>query len=228
MLAIIKKEIKSYFLSPVGYVFIGLFMLISSILFYVYIWLQGTLEYSYLFYYTSELLTFTTALLTMGMFAGERKNGTDVLLLTTSKSITGTVLGKFLAAFAVIVVTEILSLVYYVILCIFAGGITEVAQTATVLLGFLLLSLAYISFGGFISSLTESPIIAGIITIVLLLASWFIPNIAPVLIFLSPIDMFQSFPDGVISIVDTVCLLSHILLFTLLTITVLQRKKIRK
>lgn len=228
MWAIIKKEVKSYFLSPVGYVFIGAFLLMSSVFFYLYTWQYGSVQYSNLFYYTTELLTFTIALLTMGMFAGERKNGTETLLFTSSRSITSIVIGKFLAALVVIIVTEIISMLYYVILCCFAGGITDGVQTLTVLLGFLLVTMSYISFGGFISSLTENQIIAGIATIVLLLATWFIPNLSDIFYILSPINLFQKFPTGVISITDTVGLLSQTLLFTLLTITVLQRKKSMK
>ncbi len=92
MLAIIKKEVKSYFLSPVGYVFIGTFLMMSSIFFYLYSWQYQNVEYSRLFYYTSELLTFTMPLLTMGMFAAERKNGTETLLFTSSRSITSIVI----------------------------------------------------------------------------------------------------------------------------------------
>jgi len=225
MWAIIKKEVKTYFLSPVGYVFIGAFLLMSSVFFYLFSWQYGSVEYSNLFYYNVELLTFTIALLTMGMFAGERKNGTEVLLFTSSRSIPSIVLGKFLAALFVTLVTEIVSLVYYVILCIFAGGITDVVQTITVWLGFLLVTMSYISFGGFISSLTENQIIAGIVTIILLLATWFLPNLADIFYILSPISLFSKFPEGIISITDTIGLVSQIVLFTLLTITVLQRRK---
>ena len=94
MLAIIKKEVKTYFLSPVGYVFIGTFLILSSVFFYLYLWQYQSVEYSSLFYYTSELLTFTMPLLTMGMFAGERKNGTETLLFTSSRSITSIVIRK--------------------------------------------------------------------------------------------------------------------------------------
>ena len=228
MWAIIKKEVKTYFLSPLGYVFIGAFLLMSSIFFYLFTFKYGSVEYSSLFYSTAELLTFTIALLTMGMFAGERKNGTETLLFTSSRSITSIVIGKFLAALIVIAITELISMVYYVILCVFAGGLTDVTKTLTVLLGFLLLTLSYISFGGFISSLTENQIIAGIATIILLLATWFLPNLADIFYILSPIGLFEKFPTGIISITDTVGLLSQTLLFTLLTITVLQRKKSMK
>ena len=225
MWAIIKKEVKTYFLSPVGYVFIGAFLLMSSVFFYLFSWKYGSVEYSNLFYYNVELLTFTIALLTMGMFAGERKNGTEVLLLTSSRSISSIVIGKFLAALFVIIITEIISLVYYVILCFFAGGLTDVVQTVTVWIGFLLVTMSYISFGGFISSLTENQIIAGIVTIVLLLATWFLPNLADIFRILSPISLFEKFPEGIISITSTVGLISQVVLFTLLTIVVLQRRK---
>lgn len=223
MWAIIKKEVKTYFLSPIGYIFIGAFLLISSVFFYEYIYLS--LEYSNLFYYTAELLTFTVALLTMGMFAAERKNGTETLLLTSSRSITSIVLGKFLAALVVIVITEICSLMYYAILCSFAGEITNLGETIATLIGFLLLSMSYISFGMFISSLTENQIIASVITIVLLIISWFLPNLSEALYMLSPISLFQKFPEGIIAVEETITLVSQTVMFIALTVIVMQRRK---
>lgn len=114
---------------------------------------------------------------------------------------------------------------YYIILCSFAGEITNVVQTLSVLLGFILLTISYISFGGFMSSLTENQIIAGIATIVLLLSTWFLPNLSDVFKLLSPVELFEKFPEGVISITNTIALISQTLLFTLLTMVVLQRKK---
>ena len=225
MWARIKKEVKTYFLSPIGYVFIGAFLLMSSFFFYLYTFQYGSVEYSSLFYYTTELLTFTVALLTMGMFAGERKNGTETLLLTSSRSITGIVIGKFLAALVVILITEVFSLMYYAILCFFAGEITGVSTTITTLIGFILLSMSYISFGMFISSLTENQIIAGVATIVLLLVSWFIPNLSSSLFILSPINLFQKFPEGMIAVGETITLLLQTLMFIVLTIIIMQRRK---
>ncbi len=224
MFAIIKKEVKSYFLSPVGYIFIGSFLLLSSIFFYIFAVYQS-MEYSYLFYYTSELLTFTIAILTMGMFAGERKNGTETLLLTSPRSITSIVIGKFLAALIVILITEAFSLMYYVILCIFAGGITNIVGTLVVLLGFLLLAMSYISFGGFISSLTDNQIIAGVVTIICLLATWFLPDLYQGFSMISPISQFDMFVQGTIPIAGTVGMITQTIMFTLLTVVVLQRKK---
>ena len=225
MLAIIKKEVKTYFLSPIGYVFIGSFLLMSSYFFYQYIFYYRSVEYSYLFYYTSELLTFTIALLTMGMFSAERKNGTETLLLTSSRSITSIVMGKFLAALVVILITQIFSLMYYVIVCIFAKGITDLTITLTTLGGFILLTMVYIALGMFISSITENQIIAGVVTIILLLLSWFLPYLSPAFNIISPLYQFQKYPGGVIGISETITLLTQAILFILLTIIVLQRRK---
>lgn len=225
MWAIIKKEVKTYFLSPVGYVFIGAFLLMSSFFFYIYTYQYGSVEYSNLFYYTTELLTFTIALLTMGAFAAERKNGTETLLFTSSRSITSIVLGKFFAALVVIIITEIFSLMYYVILCYFAGGITGVSETISTLIGFILLTMSYISFGLFISSLTENQIIAGVATIVLLIVSWFLPNLSDSFYILSPISLFQKYPEGIIAASESITLVTQTIMFLLLTIVVLQRRK---
>lgn len=225
MWAIIKKEVKTYFLSPVGYVFIGAFLLMSSFFFYLYTYQYGSVEYSSLFYYTTELLTFTIALLTMGMFAGERKNGTEVLLLTSSRSITSIVIGKFLAAFVVIIITEIFSLMYYAILCFFAGEIASISNTMSTLIGFMLLTMSYISFGMFISSLTENQIIAGVITVILLLVSWFIPNLSEAFYIISPIALFQKYPEGIIAVEESITLITQTVMFILFTIIVMQRRK---
>lgn len=225
MWAIIKKEVKTYFLSPIGYVFIGAFLLMSSFFFFMYTYRIGSVEFSGLFYYTSELLTFTIALLTMGAFAAERKNGTETLLLTSSRSITSIVIGKLLAALIVIIITEVFSLMYYAILCIFAGGITGVSETITTLIGFILLTMSYISFGLFISSLTENQIIAGVATIVLLTVSWFLPNLSESLYILSPISLFQKFPEGIIGIKESIILIMQTIMFTLFTVIILQRRK---
>lgn len=225
MWAIIKKEVKTYFLSPIGYVFIGAFLLMSSFFFYIYVYQYGVVEYTSLFYYTTELLTFTIALLTMGAFAAERKNGTETLLFTSSRSITSIVLGKFIAAIIVIVIAEIFSLIYYAILCFFAGGITGVTESIATLIGFIFLTMSYIAFGLFVSSLTENQIIAGVATIVVLLASWFLPNLSESLYILSPINLFQKYPEGILAARESITLMTLTVMFLLLTVVVLQRRK---
>lgn len=223
MWAIFKKEVKAYFLSPIGYVFIGLFLAMCSLFFYLDVIAYGSLQFENMFYSAATVLTFIVPILTMRMFAEERKVGTEQLLYTSPRSITSIVMGKFLAAICVIVITEIFTLFYLAILYFF--GQPHLQTIFVTLLGFLMLSIAYISFGMFASSITENQIIAGVITIGFFILTWFLPNISNIFSPLSLINMFDKFPSGLIAIKEIVCYISFTLFFVLLTIIVLQRKK---
>ena len=106
MWAVVKKEFKSYFFSPVGYVFIGLFLIMFSIFFYTEVFNYQSINFEYIFYSGATILTFIVPILTMRTVAEERKSGTEQLLLTSPLSITKVVIGKFLAATAIVVITE--------------------------------------------------------------------------------------------------------------------------
>ena len=227
MLAILKKEFKSYLLSPIGYMFVGLFLLMFSIFFIVTIFQYSVVNFEYLFYNGATILTFVVPVLTMRMFSEERKNGTEQLLLTSPRSITSIVLGKFCAAALIMLITEAFTMVYFAILKYF--GDPSLAVALTTLGGFFLLSMAYISFGMFASSITENQIIACVVTIGVFIAMWFIPAIntswSTVLTQFSLINMFDKFPDGLVSISEIVTFVTFTILFILLTIIVLQRRK---
>lgn len=227
MWAVLKKEFKTYFLSPIGYVFIGLFFAMFSILFYITTIYQGATSFQYVFYNAVLYsIIFIIPLLTMRMFAEERKNGTEQLLLTSPQSITGITLGKFLAAVLVIVITELLTLIYLGIICYFKTP--DIATILTSMFGFLLLSMAYISFGMFISSLTENQIIAAIVTIAVFVLTWLAPNISYELVSISLIEKFYPFVTGVFPITETISLLSITAMFVILTIIVMKRRKLVK
>lgn len=223
MWAVFKKELKSYLLSPIGYVFIGLFLIMFSTFFFTTIFKSQVINFEYLFYNGATILTFITPILTMRMFSEERKNGTEQLVLTSPRSITSVVLGKFLAAAVVILITEAFTLMYYFILKYFGNPSLKVALST--LFGFFLLSLAYISFGMFASSLTENQIIASVLTIGTFIVMWFLPNFSTNLEMFSLIQIFDKFPQGIISISEIVTFVSFSVLFILLTIVVLQRRK---
>ncbi len=223
MFAIIKKELKSYLLSPVGYVFIGLFLLIFSIFFYVSIFQYRTINFENLFFNGATVLTFVTPVLTMRMFAEERKSGTEQLILTSPRSITSIVLGKFIAAGIIMLITEALTMMYFVILNYFGKPSLMVALST--LAGFFLLSLAYISFGMFASSITENQIVASVITIGAFLAMWFMPYVNDIFGLFSLISKFENFAYGIISVSEIITFISFTILFVLLTILTLQRRK---
>ena len=227
MWAVIKKEFKSYFLSPIGYIYIGIFLLLCSLFFYIDIFSYQSTIFSQMFGTTVVVLTFLVPVLTMRMFSEERKNGTEQLLLTSPRSVTSIVLGKFFAACFVVLISTFATLIYYGILCYF--GKPHFASSIVAIIGFSLLSMAYVSFGMFASSLTENQVISAIISVGFLLLLWFLPNMVSVLSNYSLMDAFySSFMQGTISIANLVLLLSFTIMFILFTIMVIQRRKLVK
>jgi ABC-2 type transport system permease protein len=223
MFAVIKKEFKSYFYSPVGYVFIGLFLIMFSIFFYVDVFKYQSTNFEYIFYSGATILTFLVPILTMRAIAEERKTGTEQLLLTSPLSITKVVLGKFIAATLIVAITEICTFLYFGILCYF--GTPHITTALVTLLGFLLLAMSYISFGILASSITENQIIAGVITIGFFILTWFLPQFSSIFTNFSLINMFSKFPTGQIDIADTVTFVTFTISCILLTIIVMQRRK---
>lgn len=224
MWAIFKKELKTYFLSPIGYIAIGIFMIMYSIFFYLTTITYGSVDMGNLYYATARYgLLLMIPLLTMRIFAEERKNGTEQLLLTSPRSVTAIVLGKFFAAVAVILITLILSIIYTVIISFF--GNVNIPILIVTMIGFLLVAMAAISIGMLASSITENQIISAIITIVVLVAPWFLVDISTIFSSIDLIDKFLRFPYGLISISDTVCLLSITIMCILITIILIKRRK---
>ena len=224
MWAVLKKEFKSYFLTPIGYVFIGLFLAIFSLIFYITTIYQGASTFQYVFGYVVMYgVVFLMPLLTMRMFAEERKNGTEQLLITSPRSMVEITLGKFFAGVLVTVIAELLTFVYFGILCVF-----NVPATLTAMFGFLLISMAYIAFGMFMSSLTENQIVAGVITIAAFILTWIAPTVTSGLESLSLMAKFSSFLSGVFSITQTIQMLLITTMFVILTMIVMKRRKLVK
>lgn len=224
MWAIIKKEFKSYFLSPIGYIYIGVFLLTCSIFFYLDIFVNLSIDFPYMFGSAVTILTFIVPLITMRMFSEERKNGTEQLLLTSPRSITQIVLGKFIAATLVVMVSVLLTLMYFGILCYF--GEPQLGKSLVSILGFALLAIAYVSFGMFASSLTENQVVSAVISIAVFILLWFLPGFSSVFIDFSLMEaFFESFYLGTISIKNLVLLVSFTAIFVVFTIMVLQRRK---
>ncbi len=225
MWAVIKKEFKSYFYTPIGYIFIGVFLIAFSISFYFSVIGYGNVNFEYIYYTlpTILVLAFIIPLLTMRSFSEERKTGTEQLLLTAPISITKVVLGKFIAALAIVLLTELCTFMYFGILCHY--GVPELTTTFATLLGFLLFVMSYISFGMLTSSITENQIISGIISIGFFIITWVLPEFNPSLEGYSFINMFYKYTQGQIDIGDTVTFISFTVMCILLTITIMQRRK---
>ena len=222
--AIFKKELKAYFLSPIAYIYIGIFLLTCSLFFYLDIFNYQSTDFANMFGSAATILTFIVPIITMRMFAEERKNGTEQLLLTSPRSVTSIVLGKFFATSCVVLVSTLLTLMYFVILTFF--GAPHLGSSLVAILGFSLLAIAYVSFGMFASSITENQVIAAVISIGAFMLLWFLPSMLPALNDYSLMYAFYtSFMSGTIALKDLTLLLSFSAMFTIFTIMIIQRRK---
>ena len=227
MWAIYRKELKSYFLSPIGYIVIGIFLFVFSVFFYLTTVATGSVDLGALYYYAALYgLMIIVPILTMRMFAEERKTGTEQLILTSPVSMTGVVIGKLLAAITVICITLVISLGYFLIVNYF--GSPNIAVVLVSILGYILISAAALSIGMFASSITENQIIAGVITIAFLIMSLFMQDLNSVFSNLAIMNFYQDFPSGVISLSEIVGLISFTGMFIAFTIIVMQRRKLVK
>ncbi len=172
MLAIYKRELKSYFQSMVGCVFIAFLMVFTGIYFMAYNLMSGYPYFSYTL--SGSLIVFIVGipLITMRSFSEERKNKTDQLLLTAPVSLGKVVMGKYLAIVTVIAIPNVIFCIYPLI--IKSQGTAYLMVDYISILVFFLLGCVYAAIGMFLSSLTESQIIAFISTfgILLVLYLW--------------------------------------------------------
>ena len=222
--AVIKKELKNYFLSPIGYVVIGIFLIIFSTFFFVTTITTPSVDLANLFYCVAFYgLMFIAPLLTMWTFAGERKSGTEQILLTAPVSMLGVVIAKFLVSLILVVIPLICTLMYFGILCFFE--VPNIPIYLTSMLGFLLLSMCYMSFGILVSSLTESPIISGILTFAFVSATTWMPEFVSSLESFSLINKFITFLYGQIDITAIILFVTFTILCILITMMIMQRRK---
>lgn len=176
MTAIYKRELKSYLTSMIGYLFIFFVMVITGIYFSAY-----QLSYAYpKFEYTLSALTFVfligVPLLTMRVLAEERKQKTDQLLLTAPVSVANVVFGKYLALVTVYAIPVVIMCTYPLIMSKY--GTVSFGEAYTGILGFFLLGCANLAIGVFMSALTESQVIAAVLTFVLLFAFYMMGGIS--------------------------------------------------
>lgn len=176
MTAVYKRELRSYLTSMIGYLFVFFILLLAGIYFSAY-----QLDAAYpKFEYTLSALTFvfliSVPILTMRTLAEERRQKTDQLLLTSPVSVGKIVMGKYLALITVFAIPMVILCLYPLIMSKF--GTVSFGTAYTAVLGFFLLGCANIAVGVFISSLTESQVIAAVLTFVLLFAFYMMNGIS--------------------------------------------------
>ena len=180
MLAIFKREFKSYFQTMTGPIFIAVITAFVGLYFLIYNMITGYPYFAYPLVSAWIVLVIAVPLLTMRSFAEERKTKTDQILLTSPVSVTDIVLGKYLAMVAVFSIAVLLLCLCPIIIST-AGTVYFLLDYSTIF-AFFIIGCMYISIGMFISSLTESQIIAAILSFVVLMVMylWYsIINILP-------------------------------------------------
>ncbi|MBU3874350.1 ABC transporter [Faecalicatena sp. AGMB00832] len=172
MLAIYKRELRSYFQSMIGCVFVAFLVAFTGIYFMAYNLNAGYPYFSYTL--SGSLIVFLVGipLITMKSFSEERKNKTDQLLLTAPVGIGKVVLGKYLAMVSVLAVPNLIFCLFPLIIKLQGTAYLKVDYISIGV--FFLLGCVYIAIGMFLSSLTESQIIAFITTfgVLLMLYLW--------------------------------------------------------
>ena len=248
ILAIYRRELGSFFVSPIAYVVVGLFLVISGVFFYFT--LAGAMEWyqnmqmqamrsgmppevdlatevlrSFI-NTTATIILFLAPILTMGVYAEERRRGTMEMLMTSPISEFQIVVGKFLAAFTLFLVMIAPTLIYQLIIRVYSDPPMPWKIVLTSYLGLVLLGATLIAIGCFISSMTESQIVAAAITFVVSLILWLLNAfvrrsstdwLSEVGQYLSILQHHDDFAKGVIDTTNIVYYLSMTLLALFLT-----------
>jgi ABC-2 type transport system permease protein len=249
---IAKKELRTYFTSPIAYVIMTVFLVLVGFFFYSLIWwfnsqaMQAAQNPYYaqqmninqmvfgpLFNNMSIILLLMLPLLTMRLFAEEKKIGTEELLMTSPISVGQVIVGKFLASF--LVLAAMLGLTGLLSLFTFLYGNPEVAPILNGYLGLLLMGGAFIAIGLFFSSLTENQIVAAILTFGALLLFWILNWAAnsaagfwkDVLNYVSFFGHFENATQGILDTTDLVYYLSFAFFGMFLTHSVIQSRRWR-
>lgn len=233
MLAVYKRELRSYFKGAIGYVFLVVYLAIAAAMFAVFN--LFAMSSSMVSFYTFMLLFSGIALplLTMKSFSEERKTKVEQLLLTAPISLPAMVFGKFLAAYTVFASASVFTSLYFLLLAPYTQlqiGVLLGNEIAHLLVG-----MVFISIGLFVSSITENQLSAAIGTITIILAFLgigLINNLLPSAFFLrfvfsalSIFTRFQAFTSGYFELSSIIYYLSVAGIFLWLTIRIYDRRR---
>ncbi|MBR3966761.1 MAG: ABC transporter permease [Clostridia bacterium] len=246
MFAIYRKELKSYFITPMGYIYIGIFMALSALLFSYTTFMRSS--YDVTSYFSMMIFAFVVLipLLTMKLFAEEKKLRTEQMLLTAPVTITGMVMGKYLAALTMFVGSILCSCINFIPL--YAVANVERAEAASKaihigpsgaqiigsLIGIILVGAAFIAVGMFISTLTENQLASAVISVAVLLlmivlgfVNNFISNYAVrfVIDWISVLSRFAPFGYGRFDFAALLYYLSLTSVFIFFTVRVYEKRR---
>jgi gliding motility-associated transport system permease protein len=255
--AIYRKEMGHYFVSPVAYVVVGVFLALSAFFFNYFLTavmqqalqmqmqememgmhpnIDVTMEVMRAFFgLLSTLVLFLTPMLTMGVFSEERKRGTMELLMTSPVTEMQIVLGKFLASLTLFAIMLLPTAGYLIFTYVTSEPVPPWRMLVAGYVGILLLGGCLLALGSFISSLTENQLIAAVLTFAAFLVVWVIDlgrnaggGAGDVLQYLSVIRHYDDFTRGVIDTSSLIYYLSFIVFFVFLTVRAVDSMRWRR
>ncbi|MDD4774473.1 MAG: ABC transporter permease [Eubacteriales bacterium] len=242
MLAIYKREMRAYFTSPIGYIYIAAYLAVSGFLFSMFTVqaVIGGSDTDLAMYFTIMIFVFAVIipLLTMKSLSEERKMKTEQLLLTAPVSLPAMITAKFLAAYTMFAGTYLISCLDYYVLFRYAPDALTVPNLRATLIGYsiaiLLLGGAFVAVGLFVSSLTENQITAVIGTMAILMASLLcaflnqyidVYAVRAVLSWLSIFSRFTNFTFGMFDYAALLYYISIMFIFLFLTVRVYEKRR---
>jgi ABC-2 type transport system permease protein len=228
-----KKELRSFFDSPIAYIVITIFLLISGWFFFNDLFLVNQASMRNLFGIVPFIFMFFVPAITMRQISEEKKSGTIELLVTLPVKDYQIILGKFMAGLILICAALVLTWVYVLVLS--GLGNLDIGAVVAGYVGLVFLGAAYLSIGMFTSSLTQNQIVAFITGFVIIFALYmadkvlmFVPGfLASVLEYLSVGYHFSNISRGVIDSRDVIYYLSLIFFFLFLAVRTLESRKWR-
>lgn len=230
--AVFKREFKSYFTSPLGYIVVILYLLMGGMLF-SYMFRSGYAQIESIFSYMSNFSFFLIPVLTMRLFSEERRAKTDQALFTAPIKITHIVMGKFFAALAIVGIVNLITIVYEFIFSVMVG--VNWLTYLSCLLGTMLFSAALTALGLFISALTENQMVAAMGSVAASLVIMMMDTIASLV---SSIDFlyealtwasfstrYGTFINGLFSYADVAFFVSFTAIFLFLTVRIIEKRR---
>ncbi|MEG2571081.1 MAG: ABC transporter permease, partial [Clostridia bacterium] len=227
-----RRELRAYFTGPIGYIFCAIFVFLCNFSFYSTNLVNYISDFSPTFNLMMLFLMVLVPLMTMRLWSEERRQKTDQLLLTAPVTTTGVVMGKFLSALTVFLISLAFTLIYPVLVAM--RGTPDFGRIIGNYIGIILAASAYIAISLFISSLTKSQIVAAIFSMLALLAFQLMDivagmvtstAVAGVLGFLSMITRFFNIFRGIFALSDILYFISLTVIFLFLTSRVIEKQR---
>ncbi|MBE7028815.1 MAG: ABC transporter permease subunit [Clostridia bacterium] len=233
MTAILKRELKSYFYSPLIYILMSIFFIISFVFFFTTNVFYGDAHLRYLAASVNSVFVFIVPMITMRLFSEEKTQRTDQLLFTSPNSITAIVLGKFLSALIIYILIMSVMIFYAFIISIYADF--DLVGFIFLYIAEILIGAAFISVGLFVSSVSSSMMMSVLVSFGMLVLFYF-SEIVPAIFgnpqwlvkffsFFSLSYRFNGFAIGLLSLDAIVYYLSFASIFVFITIRMIDKKR---